>query len=90
MNEPSAMRPRINRLEKLYAETLQELDKLGRNVDTDIRNFLSDSYKSTYVKNIFDLVKVGGLSVAIAKVENIHIEKGNKAIFDNERYFNDE
>ena len=70
-----AMRPRINRLEKLYAETLQELDKLGRNVDADIKNFFADSYTGTYAKDIFDLVKVGGLSVAIAKVENIHVEK---------------
>ena len=71
-----AMRPRINRLEKLYSETLQELDKLGRNVDADIKNFLADGYRGTYAKDIFDLVKIGGLSVAIiAKVENIHIEK---------------
>lgn len=70
-----AMRPRINRLEKLYAETLQELDKLGRNVNDDIRNFLSDSYKSTYAKNIFDLVKVGGLSVALSKLDSIAVEK---------------
>ena len=70
-----AMRPRINRLEKLYAETLQELDKLGRNVNDDIRIFLSDSYKSTYAKNIFDLVKVGGLSVALSKLDSIAVEK---------------
>lgn len=70
-----AMRPRINRLEKLYSETLQELDRLGRNVNDDIRNFLSDSYKSTYTKNIFDLVKVGGLSVALSKLDSIAVEK---------------
>lgn len=70
-----AMRPRINRLEKLYAETLQELDKLGRNINDDIRNFLSDSYKSTYAKNIFDFVKVGGLSVALSKLDSIAVEK---------------
>lgn len=63
-----AMQPRISRLEKLYSETLQELDKMGRNVDQSMRDFLSDAYKSNYARNIFDLVKVGGLSVALAKV----------------------
>lgn len=70
-----AVRPRITRLEKLYAETLQELDKLGRNVDTSMKDFLAESYKSNYAKDIFDLVKVGGLSVAISKLDNIGVEK---------------
>ena len=70
-----AMRPRINRLEKLYAETIQELDRLGRKVDDDIRNFLSENYTGTYVRNIFDLVKVGGLQVAISKLDSIGVEK---------------
>ena len=70
-----AMRSRINRLDKLYGETLQELDKLGRNVTDDMRSFLSDAYKENYSRDIFDLVKVGGLSVAISKVEKIATEK---------------
>ena len=70
-----AMRSRINRLDKLYGETLQELDKLGRNVTDDMRSFLSDAYKENYSRDIFDLVKVGGLSVAISKVEKIAAEK---------------
>lgn len=70
-----AMRPRITRLEKLYAETIQELDRLGRKVDDDIRNFLSENYTGTYVRNIFDLVKVGGLQVAISKLDSTSVEK---------------
>ena len=41
-------RLRITRLEKLYSETLQELDKLGRNVDKSLRDFLAESYTSNY------------------------------------------
>ena len=70
-----AMRPRITRLEKLYAETLQELDKMGRDVDKSMRDFLAEAYKGNYAKNIFDLVKVGGLSVAMSKLDNIGVEK---------------
>ena len=70
-----AMRPRITRLEKLYSETLQELDKLGRNVDADIKNFLTENYTGTYARNIFDFVKVGGLSVAVAKLDSLSVEK---------------
>ena len=70
-----AMRPRITRLEKLYAETLQELDKMGRDVDKSMRDFLAEAYKGSYAKNIFDLVKVGGLSVAMSKLDNIGVEK---------------
>lgn len=35
-----AMRPRISRLEKLQAETLQELDRLGRDVNKSVSSFL--------------------------------------------------
>ncbi len=70
-----AMRPRITRLEKLYAETLQELDKLGRNVDKSMKDFLTEAYQSNYAKDIFDFVKIGGLSVALSKLDNIGIEK---------------
>ena len=68
-------RLRITRLEKLYAETLQELDKLGRNVDESLRNFLSDAYTENYQRNIFDFVKNGGLSVAIAKVDSHDVSR---------------
>ena len=70
-----AMRSRITRLEKLYSETLQELDGMGRRVGKSVRDFLSDSYADSYARNIFDFVKVGGLSVALAKLDNIAVEK---------------
>ena len=70
-----AMRPRITRLEKLYSETLTELDGLGRKVDKSMRDFLSDAYTSNYARNIFDLVKIGGLSVALSKLDTAGVEK---------------
>ena len=81
-----AMQPRISRLEKLYSETLQELDKMGREVDQSMRDFLSNAYKSTYARNVFDLVKVSGLSVALAKVENINAERVLAARWSGKNY----
>ena len=80
------MQPRISRLEKLYSETLQELDKMGREVDQSMRDFLSNAYKSTYARNVFDLVKVGGLSVALAKVENINAKRVLAARWSGKNY----
>lgn len=70
-----AMHSRIDRLEKLYAETLVKLDKLGRDVNRSMKDFLAESYEGNYAKDIFDFVKVGGLSVAISKLDNIGVEK---------------
>lgn len=81
-----AMRPRITRLEKLYAETLQELDKLGRDVNKQTKDFLSDAYKSSYTRDIFDMVKVGGLSVAVAKLDNIGVAKVLAARWSGKNY----
>ena len=68
-------RLRISPLEKLYSETLQELDKLGRSVDKSLRDFLSDAYTGNYRRNIFDLVKTGGLDVSIAKVNSHDVSR---------------
>ena len=70
-----AIRPRITRLEKLYSETLQESDRLGRNVKATMRNFLTDAYKDNYARDIFDLVKLGGAAVALAKVDSPNVER---------------
>ena len=71
----SAIQDDILKLYGNFANGFRRGKKLGRNVSDDIRNFLADGYTGTYAKDIFDLVKVGGLSVAIARVENIHVEK---------------
>lgn len=81
-----AMRPRINRLEKLYGETLQELDNLGREVGKSMRDFLADAYKGNYYRNIFDFVKVGGMSVALSKLDNLSVEKVLSARWSGKNY----
>ena len=81
-----AMSPRITRLEKLYGETLQELDRMGRKVNDDMRNFLSDAYKSNYSRDIFDLVKAGGMSVAWGKVDSPSVEKVLAARWSGKNY----
>ena len=70
-----AMRPRISRLEKLYSETMQEMDKLGRDVKGSMKDFLSNAYKENYCRDIFDLVKIGGMQVALAKIDALSVEK---------------
>ena len=59
---------------------------MGRNVNKSMRDFLSEAYTSNYARNIFDLVKVGGLSVAIAKVENINAERVLAARWSGKNY----
>lgn len=81
-----AMSPRITRLEKLYGETLQELDRMGRKVDDDMRNFLSGAYKDSYSRDIFDLVKVGGMAVSWAKVDSPSVEKVLAARWSGKNY----
>ena len=43
-----AMRSRISRLDKLYSETLMELDTLGHKVSETMTDFLTDVYKDNY------------------------------------------
>lgn len=54
-----AMRTRISRLEKLYGETLKEIDSLGRDVSDRMRNFLTDAYNDGYYHNAYDMGKTG-------------------------------
>ena len=71
----SAIQDDILKLYGNFANGFRRGKKLGRNVSDDIRNFLSDGYTGTYAKDIFDLVKVGGLSFAISKLDSIGVEK---------------
>lgn len=69
-----AMRSRISRLDKLYSETVEELDKLGRNVSKSMDSFLSDAYKGNYYRSTYDIAKAGKLSNAVAKVDEQALE----------------
>lgn len=69
-----AMRSRISRLDKLYSETLVELDKLGRKVSKDMKSFLTDAYKDNYYHGLYDIAKVGELQNAVSKVDSKALE----------------
>lgn len=63
-----AMRSRISRLDKLYSETLMELDALGHKVSETMTDFLADAYKDNYYHGLFDIGKEIGLPASFAKV----------------------
>ena len=69
-----AMRSRISRLDKLYSETLVELDKLGRKVSKDMKSFLTDAYKDNYYHGLYDIAKAGELQNAVSKVDSKALE----------------
>lgn len=70
-----AMRSRISRLEKIYGQTLVELYKLGKYVEKDMRNFLSDAYKDNYYKGLFEIGKTAGLHGSIGTVSREQLER---------------
>lgn len=52
-----AMRSRITRLDKLYADTMAECAKLADTVDHKMTAFLSDAFKDNYYHGIYDIGK---------------------------------
>lgn len=69
-----AMRSRITRLDKLYSETLMELDNMGRKVSGSMRSFLSDAYKDGYYHDLFEIGQTEGLRSAVTAVDNKQVE----------------
>ncbi|WP_301859553.1 minor capsid protein [uncultured Megasphaera sp.] len=69
-----AMRSRISRLDKLYSETLQELDRLGRKTSKDMTDFLTEAYKDNYYRGTYDIAKAGELKNAVSKVDSKALE----------------
>jgi len=56
-----AMRSRISRLDKLYSDTVMELDSLGRKISASMRKFLSDAYKDNYFQSCYEIGRTVGL-----------------------------
>lgn len=54
-----AMRSRISRVEKLYSETLMQLDELGRSTSSGMKKLLTDAYEDNYYHQAYDLGKAG-------------------------------
>lgn len=70
-----AMRSRISRLDKLYGDTLIELDKLGQKTDATITGFLKEAYKDNRLHSAYELAKrgQGPLSVAVDNKQVEHV-----------------
>ena len=69
-----AMRSRISRLDKLYGDTLIELDKLGSKADKAITGFLKDAYKDNRLHSAYELAKRGQGPLNVA-VNEKHVEQ---------------
>ena len=70
-----AMRSRINRLEKLMAETLMELDTLCEKTNDFLTSFLSRAYYDNYYKSLYDLHRRAGLYDTPVKADDAQVKK---------------
>ena len=68
-----SMRSRISRLDKLYGDTLIEIDKLGQKTNTSITGFLKSAYKDNRLHSAYELAKRGQGPLGVA-IDNKHIE----------------
>lgn len=69
-----AMRSRISRLDKLYSDTLMELDALGRKTDSAMRSFLTDAYKDNYYHGMYAIGRTIGLKAPRVVVSSQSLE----------------
>lgn len=70
-----AMRSRISRLEKLYTDTLMQLQNLGEKYDGAVKDFLTTAYRERYYHGVYDMAKVGKLEVPVTKVQPAKLEQ---------------
>ncbi|WP_337378652.1 minor capsid protein [Mitsuokella jalaludinii] len=70
-----AMRSRITRLDKLYAETLVEIAKLDQETRDKISEFLPSAYRDFYYHTLYDIGQRRGLDGAVSQVDSEQIEK---------------
>ena len=80
-----AMRSRISRLDKLYGDTLIELDKLGSKADKAITGFLKDAYKDNRLHSAYELAKKGQGPLNVA-VNEKHVEQVLRAPWSGKNY----
>lgn len=68
-----SMRSRISRLDKLYGDTLIEIDKLGQKTNASITGFLKSAYKDNRLHSAYELAKRGKGPLQVA-IDNAHME----------------
>lgn len=73
--ETLAMRSRISRLDKLYAETLKALDRLGRKTEDRMTDFLMDAYKDRFYHGIYDVAERTGIMKANVAIDDDTAQK---------------
>lgn len=64
-----AMRSRITRLDKLYADTLVEIGKLSKDVQATMDKFLPSAYKDFYYHDLYDIGQKRGLIHPVSRVD---------------------
>ena len=64
-----AMRSRITRLDKLYADTLVEIVKLSKDVRAAMDKFLPSAYKDFYYHDLYDIGQKRGLIHPVSRVD---------------------
>lgn len=70
-----AMRSRISRLDKLYAETLKALDRLGRKTEDRMTDFLMKAYKDRFYHGIYDVAERTGIMKANVAIDEDTAQK---------------
>lgn len=68
-----SMRSRISRLDKLYGDTLIEIDKLGQKTNVSITGFLKSAYKDNRLHSAYELAKRGQGPLGVA-LDNKYVE----------------
>lgn len=81
-----AMRKRISRLDKLYADTLKNLYKLGVDSENGMTKFLGGAYKDNYYENLFDIGKTIGIKSSVSEVDDKKIRKVLNASWSGKNY----
>ena len=81
-----AMRSRITRLDKLYAEVLMALDALGRKADKAMTAYLTDAYQDGYYHSLFEIGKKRGLDGSVSRISEEDAEKVVRTPWSGENY----
>lgn len=81
-----AMRSRISRLDKLYAETLKALDRLGRKTEDRMTDFLMDAYKDRFYHGIYDVIERTGIMKANVAIDDDTAQKIASAPWSGKSY----
>lgn len=81
-----AMRSRITRLDKLYAEVLMALDALGRKADKAMTAYLTDAYQDGYYHSLFEIGKKRGLEGSVSRISEEDAEKVVRTPWSGENY----